>query len=119
MDFNKFSFLALLSVVNKKFCNYNTVCNVFSLNDVQSSFFILRHDVDRLPLNALDLAKIENSFGIKGSYYFRVVPESFNFDIIKKIEELGHEIGYHYEDVDLVIKSKKLKVKSKKLKVES
>ena len=37
---------------------------------------ILRHDVDRLPGNALVIAKIENEAGIKASYYFRIVKES-------------------------------------------
>ncbi len=70
----------------------------------------MRHDVDRLPQNALQLAQIENSVGIKGTYYFRIATESFNLDIMQKIAESGHEIGYHYEDVNLV--SKNMKVKS-------
>ncbi len=32
---------------------------------------------------------------------------------MEKISRLGHEIGYHYEDVDLVLKSQNSKVKSK------
>jgi hypothetical protein len=60
---------------------------------------ILRHDVDALPENSLSFAKIESALGLKGSYYFRIVPESFSKDIIKEIDALGHEIGYHYEDL--------------------
>jgi hypothetical protein len=63
-------------------------------------FVILRHDVDLLPQNSLRFAKIQAELGIKGSYYFRMVPESFNKEIIKLIHSLGHEIGYHYEDMD-------------------
>lgn len=74
---------------------------------------ILRHDVDRLPQNSLATAKIENELDIKGTYYFRIVPKSFDKNIIKKIADLGHEIGYHYEDVDTA--SKKSTVKSQKL----
>jgi len=69
-----------------------------------SSLILLRHDVDRLPQNSLKLAQLEHSLGIKGTYYFRVVPESYDPDIMHKIVDLGHEIGYHYEDVDLVSK---------------
>jgi len=69
-----------------------------------SSLIIMRHDVDRIANNALELAQYENSIGIRGTYYFRVVPESFDLDIMNKIADLGHEIGYHYEDVDLVLK---------------
>lgn len=60
---------------------------------------LLRHDVDLLPNNALRLAKIQNKLGIKGSYYFRAVPESWDEKIILKIANLGHEIGYHYENL--------------------
>ncbi len=62
---------------------------------------ILRHDVDRLPSNSLIAAQIEHELGIKGSYYFRIVSESFNEIVIKQIAALGHEIGYHYEDLAL------------------
>jgi hypothetical protein len=61
---------------------------------------ILRHDVDLKPQNSLATAKIEYEMGIKGSYYFRMVPESYNIDIIREIANLGHEIGYHYETMD-------------------
>jgi hypothetical protein len=81
-----------------------------------SKIVILRHDVDRKPLNSLHTAKIENALGITGTYYFRIGPESFNEKIIKQIAQFGHEIGYHYEDVDLVLRSQKSIVKNKNLK---
>jgi hypothetical protein len=62
-------------------------------------FVILRHDVDKLPGNSLGFAKLQNNFGIKGTYYFRIVNESFDINFIQKIASLGHEIGYHYEDL--------------------
>ena len=65
--------------------------------------------MDKLPQNSLKFAKIQNKLGIKGSYYFRIVPESFDPAIITKIAELGHEIGYHYEDIDLVYQKNRKK----------
>lgn len=62
-------------------------------------FVILRHDVDKLPQNSLAFAKIQHSMGIKGTYYFRAVPCSWNENIIKEIAALGHEVGYHYENL--------------------
>jgi hypothetical protein len=62
---------------------------------------ILRQDVDKMPERALIFAKLQNRLGIKGTYYFRIIKESFNEDIIKEIVSLGHEVGYHYEDVAL------------------
>lgn len=64
-------------------------------------FIILRHDVDDLPGNSLATAVLENKLGAHGSYYFRVVKQSFHPETIKRIKELGHEIGYHYEDMAL------------------
>ena len=61
---------------------------------------ILRHDVDKKPENSLRFAEIEHEKGLKASYYFRVVPESLQVDKLLAIKALGHEIGYHYEDMD-------------------
>jgi hypothetical protein len=62
---------------------------------------ILRHDVDKKPANALAVAALQHALGIRGTYYFRVVPGSFDTGVIRKVIALGHEIGYHYEDVAL------------------
>jgi len=62
---------------------------------------ILRHDVDKLPYNSLKFAELQSRLGIRGTYFFRIVNESFDVDIIKKISDLNHEIGYHYEDLTL------------------
>lgn len=62
-------------------------------------YVVLRHDVDLKAENSLATAKIEYSLGIKASYYFRVVKQSNKPEIIKEIASLGHEVGYHYEDL--------------------
>lgn len=62
---------------------------------------MLRHDVDRKPLNALRVAELERESDIKSTYYFRVTKTVFDKNIIKSISRLGHEIGYHYEDLSL------------------
>lgn len=64
-------------------------------------FVILRHDVDLKAENSLATAEIEHALGIRASYYFRVVKQSNKPDIIKAIAALGHEIGYHYEDMTI------------------
>jgi hypothetical protein len=58
---------------------------------------IIRHDVDKKPENALKMAEIEHSLGIKATYYFRTTKGVYHKKIIMKINEMGHEIGYHYE----------------------
>ncbi|MCF8261095.1 MAG: hypothetical protein K9J12_09995 [Melioribacteraceae bacterium] len=123
MDFTKSTYKSFLGELQKRgyfFASLesylkNEHSKVFSSTHPNS---IIRHDVDRLPQNSLKLAQIENSFGIKGTYYFRVVPESYDLEIMQKIANLGHEIGYHYEDVDLVfrkIKDKRQKIKKDEL----
>ncbi len=66
---------------------------------VSKRIIILRHDVDKSPLNSLKTAKLENELGIQATYYFRISKRSFNKNIVKDIAKLGHEIGYHYEDL--------------------
>jgi len=71
---------------------------------------ILRHDVDKLPENSLATAEIEHDAGISGTYYFRSGYDGFEGEIIKQISQLGHEIGYHYED----LRSARQKTKDKR-----
>lgn len=61
--------------------------------------FSLRHDVDLRPDYSLRIAHAEAEAGLKASYYFRTVPESYNEEIIKQIVSLGHTAGYHYESL--------------------
>lgn len=65
-------------------------------NELSNKFAIIRHDVDRKPFNALRMAELENEIGVRSTYYFRY-PYTFKIELIKKIIDLGHEIGYHYE----------------------
>ncbi len=71
------------------------------LQEQQVKTIILRHDVDLSAKNSLCTAKIENELGIKGSYYFRAIPQSWDENIIKQISDLGHEVGYHYENLSV------------------
>ncbi len=64
-------------------------------------FVMLRHDVDLRAANSLHTAKMEHELGIRASYYFRVIPQSNQPGIIRAIALLGHEIGYHYEDMSI------------------
>ena len=70
-----------------------------ALKDYEFESLTLRHDVDLKPGNSLRTAQIEADLGIRGIYYFRAVPESWDEVIIRQIADLGHEIGYHYESL--------------------
>ena len=115
MDFTLKIYQSLLKSLLKQDYNFQTFREYFE--NTESKTLILRHDVDKLPQNALRFAQIEHKLGVKGSYYFRAVPESWDVKVIKKIASIGHEIGYHYEDIDFaakIVSSKKYVVSSEK-----
>lgn len=95
MDFTVKQYKKLLLKLKEAKFNFQTFDEF--LADPESKSVILRHDVDLLPHNSLRFARIQNQLGIKGTYYFRAVPESWDENIIKEIASLGHEVGYHYE----------------------
>jgi len=115
MDFTQHTYRLLLESLVEAGYAFQTFAGF--IESPAEKAVILRHDVDRLPYNSLQTAQIENELGINGSYYFRIVHESYNENIIKQIAALGHEIGYHYEDLTLV--SRKYQVVSSKTKVIS
>ena len=68
------------------------------LREPNSKSIILRHDVDRRPERSIAIASIEAERGIRAVYYFRVTKiGAFPKDAVKKISDMGHECGYHYE----------------------
>lgn len=98
MDFTLADYKHLLYAIKASRFNAITVNDVIVAGNEHTDVIVLRHDVDRKPKNALRMAQLEHSLGIKSTYYFRSKPCSFDRHIINKIASLGHEIGYHYED---------------------
>lgn len=101
LDFTQAIFKVLLQNLKTHGWNFITFHEKIMGNNLPDKHCILRHDIDLLPNHALDIAYIEHSLGLKASYYFRVIPKSYDEKIIQRIKELGHEIGYHYEDLSL------------------
>lgn len=106
MDFTLSTYKRLLEVLKKAKYEFVTFGRIegHSAENNLDQIVVLRHDVDLKPANALIMAEIEKEHGVKGSYYFRTVPESYDEEIIKKISEMGHEVGYHYETIDKITK---------------
>ena len=65
----------------------------------EKKYLLMRHDVDRKPLNSLAMAKLESELGVRVTYYFRTIKQTFKPEIIAKIASMGHEIAYHYESL--------------------
>lgn len=98
MDFTLSKYMFLLKTLKTFGYRFLTYTEYLKSPAVQQ-VIVMRHDVDLLPSNSLRTAQIEYKLGIKGTYYFRIVPESWDERIIKEIADLGHEIGYHYESL--------------------
>jgi hypothetical protein len=98
MDFTLKTYQSLLIALRKQDYTFQTFENFIETRKPYS--IILRQDVDKVPENSLLFARIQASLGITGTYYFRIVPKSFHEKIIEEIASMGHEIGYHYENMD-------------------
>lgn len=71
-----------------------------NLKGASPKYVAIRHDVDYFPKRAVRLAEIENQLNISVTYYIRRRFFDDNIETINKIESLGHQIGYHYEEID-------------------
>ncbi len=60
---------------------------------------VMRHDVDRQVERARRLAEVESEMRVRASYYIREKFIDDDSDEIRYIESLGHEVGYHYEEL--------------------
>lgn len=100
MDFTLKIYRQLLVAIQNKGYSFFTF-EEYCQKKTSGNFVMLRHDVDLRARLSLATAKIEAALGIRASYYFRVVPQSNQPDIIRAIAALGHEIGYHYDDMAL------------------
>lgn len=83
---------------------------ISSFSDFNESFsktVILRHDVDYTLDGLIDMAKIEHDLGCSASYLFRVHAHEYNlfscvtWSIVREIRALGHEIGLHFEAMNV------------------
>ncbi|MEQ3695718.1 MAG: hypothetical protein ABNH02_01995 [Pseudomonadales bacterium] len=69
---------------------------------LSGDFLILRHDVEFSVNRALRLALIENTHSVKATYFFQVASSAYNpfspdnIVKIKRIIELGHDVGLHF-----------------------
>lgn len=76
----------------------------------EGKYIALRHDVDYFLERAVAVATIEAERRITTTYYIRRRFFESNLDLIRRIAGLGHQIGYHYEEVDTHQKAPHLQV---------
>jgi len=99
-DFTYQAYADLLAVAVDAGYEFRTVREYLTRDVLPARFLIFRHDVDRKPHNALDFARLEADHDVSATYYFRTIDRTLDPTVIQRIEGLGHEIGYHYEDLD-------------------
>ena len=79
MDFTLSTYKRLLDALQSSGYSFQTFEQF--ITDPVEKVVIMRHDVDRLPGNALKMAGLEHGMGIAATYYFRAVPVSWDDDI--------------------------------------
>ena len=100
MNFTLNSYENLLSLIKE---NHYEIC---SYEDYQLNprCVILRHDVDLSLEAALRFAELEYKNGVQSTYFILLSTSFYNLferkanDAIKKIKNLGHDIGLHFDE---------------------
>jgi hypothetical protein len=101
MDFTHTKYKELLETLRDQRFSFVSFGDYLQNNTnlVSHKICIFRHDVEQNYINALQVAKILNKFEVNGTYFFRIKPNFFQPEIVREISLLGHEIGYHYDDL--------------------
>lgn len=68
----------------------------------RAPYVVLKHDVETDVSHAYEIAVIEQRYGHRGSYYVQayLLEKEENVDLLRKMQEMGHEISYHYDVMD-------------------
>ena len=96
LDFTLSKFQKLAGAVAQHYPTL-TLAEYFQAQKLPPRFAMMRHDIDRKLMSALNTARVERELGIRATYYFRMNSTVFRPEIMREIEGMGHEVGYHYE----------------------
>lgn len=72
------------------------------VTSILDSFLVLKHDIENSVPKAYKLAEIEHKYGHRGTYYAHayLLDDPQNVVLLKEMQEMGHEISYHYDVMD-------------------
>ena len=104
--------------------HYEEICNIIVKSQYKVYFFnnyssdyknilILRHDIDQSLEQSIKLAKIENKYNLKSTFFLWLRSPFYNIfekkytDIIYNIIKLGHQIGLHFDESVYKIENEK------------
>lgn len=87
MDFTKFTFNSFLKYLKSKYNDFLSISDYLENSNQQiiQPINILRHEVEFLPADVLQMAKSESEIGINRTYYFRIVSASYDLKIMNRI----------------------------------
>lgn len=73
-----------------------------AVTSATADYLVLKHDVETSVGNAFRMAEIEARYGHRGSYYVQayLLAEPGNVALLRRMQEMGHEISYHYDVMD-------------------
>jgi len=97
LDFTLQKYTELCQTIRRLNCPVMTIRQFIAAGQPHQLIIVLRHDVDRLPASALQMAELEAAYDLQATYYLRSAPAVFKASTIKQLHQLGHEVGYHYE----------------------
>lgn len=97
LDFTFNKYAEIIGAIASSDYEVITIENYILRKELPPKYIIIRHDVDLDPYYQLKFADLENTNNIFTSYYFRYIETIYKEDVITKIKNLGHEVGYHYE----------------------
>lgn len=101
MDFSYNNYENLIDLLKNNgyaFCNYHDYENT-------DKCVILRHDIDQSVEKAYELACVESKQGVVSTWFVLLRTDFYNvashksLRIIKGIQEMGHEIGLHFDEM--------------------
>ena len=102
MDFTYQAYATMILTIKK----YNYIFTDYNTCDDYKKCVILRHDIDTSLDKAVQLAKLEAELGVKSTYFVLLSSELYNVmakdsrEKIKKIQNAGHDIGLHFDELN-------------------
>lgn len=98
-DYNAYEeMISLLHSCNYKICGYKDY-------KMYQRCAILRHDVDMSLEKSVEMAEVENRLGVESTYFILLTSDFYNIAslksqrLIRKIQDLGHNVGLHFDEV--------------------
>ncbi len=100
----EFTYQAYADMINTlRDCGYN-ICNYHNYAE-KKKCVILRHDIDSSIEAALRLGEVEETLHVSSTYFLLLTSNFYNpaskssRDQLKKLQNMGHEIGLHFDEV--------------------